>query len=44
MHAFARTLAFAAAALAVLMGEGGLGPLLEEAVRAAAARSRELGK
>lgn len=33
-----------AAALAVLMGEGGLGPLLEEAVRAAAARSRELGK
>lgn len=33
-----------AAALAVLMGEGGLGPLLEEAVKAATARSRELGK
>jgi pyrroline-5-carboxylate reductase len=31
-----------AAALAVLMGEGGLDPLLERAVAAAAARSREL--
>jgi pyrroline-5-carboxylate reductase len=31
------------AALAVLMGEGGLGPLLEEAVAAATRRSRELG-
>ena len=33
-----------AAALAVLMGEGGLGPLLDQAVRAATSRSRELGK
>ncbi len=32
-----------AAALAVLMGEGGLEPLLNKAVAAAAARSRELG-
>ena len=31
------------AALEVLMGEGGLGPLLEAAVAAAARRSRELG-
>jgi len=31
------------AALKVLMGEGGLGPLLERAVTAAANRSRELG-
>jgi pyrroline-5-carboxylate reductase len=31
------------AALAVLMGEGGLGPLLEAAVAAAARRSAELG-
>jgi pyrroline-5-carboxylate reductase len=31
------------AALTVLMGEGGLGPLLEKAAAAAAARSRELG-
>jgi pyrroline-5-carboxylate reductase len=33
-----------AAALGVLMGERGLGPLLGEAVKAATARSRELGK
>jgi pyrroline-5-carboxylate reductase len=33
-----------AAALAVLMGDGGFGPLLEEAVKAATERSRELGK
>jgi pyrroline-5-carboxylate reductase len=32
------------AALGVLMGEGGLGPLLERAVAAAAARSRELSR
>ena len=32
------------AALTVLMGEGGLGPLLREAAKAAADRSRELGK
>ena len=32
------------AALKVLMGEGGLGPLLREAVAAAARRSRELSK
>jgi pyrroline-5-carboxylate reductase len=32
-----------AAALAVLMGEGGLEPLLKEAVAAAVKRSRELG-
>jgi pyrroline-5-carboxylate reductase len=32
------------AALNVLMGEGGLGPLLDDAVKAAAARSRELGQ
>ena len=32
-----------AAALDVLMGEGGLGPLLEDAVAAAVKRSRELG-
>ncbi|HEY3799012.1 MAG TPA: pyrroline-5-carboxylate reductase [Caulobacteraceae bacterium] len=32
------------AALNVLMGDGGLGPLLDEAVKAAAARSRELGQ
>jgi len=32
------------AALNVLMGEGGLGPLLKEAAAAAEARSRELGK
>jgi pyrroline-5-carboxylate reductase len=31
------------AALDVLMGEGGLGPLLQEAATAAARRSRELG-
>ena len=33
-----------AAALTVLMGEGGLGPLLKDAAAAAAERSRELGK
>ena len=33
-----------AAALGVLMGEGGLGRLLEDAVKAATARSRELGQ
>jgi len=32
------------AALKVLMGNGGLGPLLEKAVKAATERSRELGK
>ena len=32
------------AALKVLMGEGGLGPLLQKAVAAAAKRSRELAK
>jgi pyrroline-5-carboxylate reductase len=32
-----------AAALAVLMGEGGLASLMEKAVAAATARSRELG-
>jgi pyrroline-5-carboxylate reductase len=32
------------AALDVLGGNGGLGPLLRHAVAAAAARSRELGK
>ena len=32
------------AALKVLMGERGLGPLLEEAAAAAEQRSRELGK
>ena len=32
------------AALKVLMGDAGLGPLLEAAVAAATARSRQLGK